>query len=151
MSNDEQCTQELVRTLEDGKIGYAAGAEHLAHHGHEELAELFERYSRQREAFVTQLRGVAGDHDEEIDQSGTRVAAVHRGWMALKDLVSGSSPDSVLSSAIQGEDHAIEIYLESLGQELSERLRTLADLQLDEIRLARAELARRMTHSDPSH
>ena len=146
MSIDRQATEDLMEVLENGIAGYALGAEHLARHDHDDLVATFRRYSEQRRQFVTQLRGLADIYGDDINESdgvgGSVAGLLHRSWLALRDLVSGADPAPVLTIAIQGEDHAIEAYDAVLAEQLSDDLRSLADLQLDEIRLARAELDR---------
>ena len=67
-------------------------------------------------------------------------AKAHRGWMALKDALTGSKPDGVIDACVSGEDHAVSEYEGALGQDLSEGLRTVVQRQLGEIQAARAEL-----------
>lgn len=146
MSIDRQATEDLMEVLENGIAGYALGAGHLDRHDHDELVATFRRYGEQRSQFVTQLRGLADIYGDDINASdgvgGSVAGRLHRSWLALRDLVSGADPTPVLTIAIQGEDHAIEAYDAVLAEQLSDDLRSLVDLQLDEIRLARAELDR---------
>ncbi len=140
MPNDEDFIEDLVQTAEDGRDGYAKGAEELAKGDHTELAAVFQRYSEQRDQFITQLRGVENKYGEDPDSGGTMAAAVHRGWIAVKDAVTGSSPSAQLKAAIQGEGNAIERYEGFVTEDLSADLKSLVELQLEEIKLARAEL-----------
>ncbi len=139
MPNDDEFIEDLVRTAEDGRDGYAKGAEHVAGDD-EELASILRRYSEQRDQFQTQLRGVENKYGEDNDSGGSLSAAAHRGWLALKDVVTGSGPSAVLKAAIQGEDHAVERYEGALAGDLSPKMRSLVELQLDEIKRSRAAL-----------
>ena len=67
-------------------------------------------------------------------------ATLHRGWMSLKDALTGSSPSGVLDAAEQGEDHAVKEYDKALGSELSPELRAVVERQSAEVRAAHDEV-----------
>ncbi len=142
MSVDQSTTQDLVTIAEDGKEGYAKGAKELTDSDRPELATTFTRFSEQREGFSAELQALAATYGDDVKDSGSVAATLHRGWMALRDAVTGSGPDSVLKTALQGEDHAIEAYEKALGKDISEGTRAVAQRQLTEIKAARAELQR---------
>ena len=142
MSDDQSTTQHLVRIAEDGKEGYAKATKELADSNRPELAPTFTRFSEQRARFSTELQALAATYGDSVKETGTAAASLHRGWMAIRDAVTGSGPDSVLKTAVQGKDHAIEAYEKALKEDISLSTRTLAERQLTEIRTARAELQR---------
>ena len=142
MSVDQSTTQDLVKIAEDGKEGYAKGAGELDSSDRPELAAAFTKYSEQRATFSTELQTLAATYGDSVKETGSAAAALHRGWMAVRDAVTGSGPDSVLKTAMQGEDHAIEAHEKALKQDISENTRALAQKQLTEVRAARAELDR---------
>ena len=142
MSVDQSTTQDLVKIAEDGKEGYAKAAKELAESDRPELAPTFSRFSEQRAGFSTELQALAATYGDSVKETGSAAASLHRGWMAIRDAITGSGPDSVLKTAVQGEDHAIEAYEKALKQDISVNTRTLAERQLTEIRTARAELRR---------
>ncbi len=139
-STDEKYTEELVETAEDGKEGYTHGAENLTESGQSEAAATFTRLAEQRRQYAVELRALAGAYGDDVDEGGSTAAAVHRGWMKLKDAVTGSGPQSILSTALTGEDHAIKEYESALAEDLSPDLRSLAERQLVEIRAARGQV-----------
>ena len=141
MSVDQSATQDLVKIAEDGKEGYAKGAEELANSDRPELATTFTRFSEQRASFSAELQSLADKYGDSVKATGSPAAALHRGWMAIRDAVTGSGPDSVLKTAIQGEDHAIESYEKTLSQEISADTQAMAQRQLGQIQAARAELS----------
>lgn len=142
MSVDQSTTQDLVKIAEDGKEGYAKGAKELTDSDRPELASTFTTLSQQRAAFSTELQTLAETYGDAVKESGSPAAALHRGWMALRDAVTGSGPESVLKTAMQGEDHAIEAYEKALKADISSDTQSMAQRQLAEIRTARAELER---------
>jgi uncharacterized protein (TIGR02284 family) len=136
MSTDSDVTADLMQVLEDGKHGYAKGAEKLTDTKRPDLAQVFQGYTEQRATFVTELQELARSYGDQISESGTIVASLHRGWMSLKDALAGSSPTGVLDTAEQGEDHAVKAYDEALKADLSAGLRTVVARQADAVKAA---------------
>ena len=136
MSTDAKVTQELIETLEDGKDGFAKGAEKLEDTASPELAQTFRKYSGQRADFAAELRTMAKQYGDEIHESGSVAAAVHRGWLTLKDALAGSSPKGVLEAAERGEDHAVSEYEKALKSDLSPALRTVVERQFMDVKAA---------------
>ena len=140
MSTDAAVTKDLIQTLEDGKDGFAKGAEKLADSDRPELATAFRQNSQQRERFATELQQMAKAYGDQIDDSGTVAGTLHRGWMTLKDALSGSGPDGVLDAAEQGEDHALKEYDKALKDDISPELRTVVERQRTEVQAAHDEV-----------
>ena len=140
MSTDEDVTKELVETLEDGRKGYEQSAEKLKDSSSPEIAADMTRLANQRRQLSAQLRQMAGSYGDTINETGSATAAVHRGWIALKDALSGADPTAVLRAAVQGEDHAISEYEKALDKDLSPSLREIVNRQLGQIRAARNQV-----------
>ncbi|MCY7302692.1 MAG: PA2169 family four-helix-bundle protein [Thermoleophilia bacterium] len=140
MSTDERNTKELVETLEDGRKGYEQCAEKLQDSSSPEAAASMTRLAEQRRQLSTELRQMAKSYGDTINESGTTTASVHRGWIALKDALTGADPKPVLRAAVQGEEHAISEYEKALEQDLSPSLREVVVRQLGQIRSARDEV-----------
>jgi len=136
MSTDAAVAKDLIETLEDGKDGFAKGAEKLAADGSLDIAATFREFSAQRARFAEDLRQLAEDYGDDIDESGSVAAAVHRGWMSLKDALSGDDPQGVLDVAEQGEDHAVKQFEKALTENTSPGLRTVVERQLRDVRAA---------------
>lgn len=139
MSVDATVTKDLIETLEDGRAGFAKGAEKLDG-SDTELAASFRRLSEQRASFLTELRELARSYGDHIEESGSVAATLHRGWMSLKDALTGSSPTGVLDAAEQGEDHAVKEYDKALGSDLSPELRAVVERQSAAVRTAHDEV-----------
>ena len=136
MSTDEDVTKELVETLEDGRKGYEQSAEKLKDSSSPQIAADMTRLADQRRQLSAELRQIAGSYGDVIDESGSAAAAVHRGWIALKDALSGADSTAVFRAAVQGEDHAITEYQKALDKDLSPSLREIVSRQLGQIRAA---------------
>lgn len=146
MSIDENVTENLVQTLEDGRNGYAQAADKLAE-DNPEAASTFRELSTQRAQFSQELRGLAGAYGDEIDESGSAAAALHRGWISLRDAINGSNPDGVFAAVKQGENHAVSEFENALGEDISDGLRLVAQRQLGDITVARDGVERLLSSS----
>ena len=140
MSTDKNVASDLMKTLEDGKDGFAKAAG-LLEKDAPELCATFLRLSQQRSSFYDELHKMAKDYGDQIEASGTIAAAIHRGWMALKDAVSGSDPTGVLDAAVQGEEHAVKTYETALeSPDLSSGLRLVLVRQMADVTQAYIEV-----------
>jgi len=133
MSTDAKVTKNLMQTVEDGRNGFADAADKLADTDRPDLAPRFRDFSEQRSAMYSELENLAAKYGDDLDEDGTVAAALHRGWMSLKDVLAGESADGVLDAAAQGEDHAVSEYRKALDEELSPELAEVVRRQLVEI------------------
>ena len=148
MSTDEAVTKDLVETLEDGKAGFAKGAEKLQSDGNNDEAAVFTKLSEQRATYSAELRAMAKSYGDDADESGSLAGKLHRGWMSLKDALSGSGAHGVLDAAEQGEDHAVEEYDKALKADISDGLRAVVQRQAAGVRAGHDEVrALRDAHS----
>lgn len=140
MSDDAKAAQELVETLRDGEKGYTQAAERVRDGDHAQWAGTLERLAAQRREFRAEIVALGHEYGDDVDESGTAAAALHRGWMALKDALTGDDPQGVLGAAVTGEDHAITEYDKALEQDLSEGFRSVVERQRSAVRAARDEV-----------
>ncbi len=70
------------------------------------------RLSEQRAQFRREIVELGQDYHDDVDESGSVAAALHRGWISLKDALSGDDAGSVLGAVVTGEDHAVSEYEE---------------------------------------
>ena len=147
MSADEQAAKEIVETLKDGQKGFAASAEKLADSDRPEWAATMRRLEQQRVQFVQEIVAMGRDYGDNVDEGGSALAAVHRGWLSLKDALTGDKPSGVLDAAVQGEDHTVSEYEKALKGDLSEGFRTVLERQHGEIVAARDEVKALQTAS----
>jgi uncharacterized protein (TIGR02284 family) len=140
MSTDEKVTKDLIQTLEDGTNGFQAGAEKLSDSDRADLATRFVTFSTERAQFADELRSIAASYGDQINESGSAAAAAHRGWMAVKDTISGSNPSGVLDVAEQGEDHAVSEYRKALDEDISPELRSVVQRQFTSVQAAHDEV-----------
>ena len=137
MSTDEKTTAELVKTLKNGEEGFKTAAEKLTDSDRPELGSEFMQYSQQRARFSAELASMANAYGDDVPERSSVPGAVHRGWLAVKDALTGSSPEAVLKAAVTGEDHAVEQYEAAMKEDISEGLRTILTRQFAEVSTTR--------------
>lgn len=140
MTDDKKAAQELVETLKDGERGFASAAEKLRDSDRTEWASTMQRFSEQRAGFWREIVDMGHDYGDDVDESGSAAAALHRGWIALKDALTGDDAGSVLSAAVTGEDHAVSEYDDALQQDLSDGFREVVTRQRAAVVAARDEV-----------
>ena len=140
MSDDAKAAKELVETLKDGERGFADAAEKLRDGEHPEWATTLQRFSEQRAGFWREIVDMGHDYGDDVDESGTVAAAVHRGWIALKDALTGDDAGAVLKAASTGEDHAVSEYEDALKMGLSAGFRAVVVRQHAAVVAARDEV-----------
>lgn len=128
--------ESLMATLQDGRKGFRRAAEQLQDDGHGELATEMEELSQQRERLIRELRTETRVHAAFEEDSGSAAGALHRGWMTLKDALTGDDPHAILAAAERGEDHAKGEYQKALEEHLPDDLREIVVRQAAEIETA---------------
>ena len=128
--------EDLIETLEDGYKGFGAAAEQLQANGHPDLARTMNEYSAQRRRFSDELRSAARSIGYDIEENGSATGALHRGWIAVKDALTGDDAHAVLAAAETGEDHAVAEYEDALGQGLPAEVRDVVAKQAAEVKAA---------------
>ncbi len=140
MSDDKNAAKELVETLKDGERGFASAADKLRASDRAEWATTLERLSEQRADFCREIVALGHEYHDDVDESGSVAAALHRGWISLKDALTGDDAGSVLGAAVTGENHAVSEYESALQQDLSPGFREVVSRQHASVVAARDEV-----------
>lgn len=140
MSDDAKAAKELVETLKDGEKGFADAADKVRDGDHAAWAATLQRLSEQRAGFWREIVDMGHEYGDDVDNSGTVAAAVHRGWLSVKDALTGDDPEGVLKAAVTGEDHAISEYDDALKMDLSAGFREVVERQRAAVVAARDEV-----------
>ena len=104
------------------------------------MATTLERLSKQRSDFRAEIVDLGHEYHDDVDESGTVTAALHRGWISLKDALTGDDAGSVLAAAETGENHAVSQYEKALEQDLSAGFRGVVTRQHAAVTAARDEV-----------
>ena len=140
MSDDEKVAKDLVETLKDGERGFASAAEKLRDSDRAEWATTLQRLSEQRAGFARDIVAMGHDYGDDVDESGSVAANLHRGWISLKDALTGDDAGGVLGAAVTGEDHAVSEYEKAEKADLSDGFRAVVSRQRAAIVAARDEI-----------
>jgi uncharacterized protein (TIGR02284 family) len=130
VSTDEKIANQLIHTLENGKVGFATAAEKLADSDRPEVAAKFREFSQQRASMSDELKRITDSYGDDVDQRTTVPGALHRGWIAVKDVFTGDDAEAVIGAAETGEDHAVAEYKDALDSDISPEFRPLVARQL---------------------
>ena len=133
LSNEEVVStlNGLIETCKDGKNGYQTAAENV---DNAEYKTLFNKYSQQRAGFAKELQAEVRNYNGDPEDSGSISAKLHRGWMNIKSAVSSDDLDAIISECEEGEDAALENYLEALEKDLPADVRSIVQKQCDDIK-----------------
>lgn len=140
MSDDKKVAKELVETLKDGERGYASAADKVRDSERSAWAETLQRLSEQRAGFRSEIVALGHEYADDVDVSGTAAAALHRGWISLKDALTGDDAGGVLGAALTGENHAVSEYEKALEHDLSAGFREVVARQHAAVVAARDEI-----------
>lgn len=126
--------QDLILINNDRFEGYQKAAEETKDNS---LKDLFHKYSHQSKGFVSELRGLIHDQDEQPDRGETTLSGkLYRVWMDVKAGLAANDRKATLNSCEFGEDVALGTYREALDDELSGEVRSVVLRQQTEIREA---------------
>lgn len=132
--------EDLIETLEDGRKGFEQAAERIESSDEPSIAIDLRRFSQERAEFSVELREVATRYGFEIDEEGSMAGSLHRGWLSLKDALTGDDPKAVLEAAETGEDHAVSEFEDALQKDLPADVRSVVERQARAVRNAHDEV-----------
>jgi len=130
VSTDASIATNLIHTLENGKEGFQTAAEKLADSDRPDVAAKFREFAEQRATMSDELKKITAAYGDDVDQRSTVPGALHRGWIAVKDALTGDDAEAVIGAAESGEDHAVEQYREALEADISPEFRPVVARQL---------------------
>lgn len=104
---------ELIETSKDGEYGFRASAEHAQS---APIKQLFLTRAEGCAQAAAELQTLVQQYGGKAETDGTASGALHRGWVAVKGTLAGSSDLSMLEEAERGEDTALERYRDALRE-----------------------------------
>lgn len=105
----------LIETCKDGQNGFKEAAEGVER---SDLKSLFYEFSQQRSQFAGELQSLVQALGGDPENSGSTLAALHRGWINIKSVVTGKDEEAILNECERGEDSAKNTYKAALEQQL---------------------------------
>ena len=127
----------LIEICRDGARGFRLAADHVTD---PELKRVFTETARQRQLFAAELLPYAQRLGGENDAQGTTKGALHRGWMMIKDAMTGHDDGAMLTEAVRGEAAAADTYSEAVTSMLPPNARPVIERQYSAIREVQREL-----------
>jgi len=101
----------LIETCKDGQNGFKEAAEGVER---SDLKSLFYEFAQQRAQFVGELQSLVRTIGGDPENSGSTLAAIHRGWINIKSVVTGKDEHAILNECERGEDSAKNAYKSAL-------------------------------------
>ena len=133
MDNDDviDTLNKLIDTCLDGEYGFRTSAEHVKSENLRsvflERAESCRRGATELQAAVVRLGGKPDEHS-----SGT--GTLHRGWVALKGMLTGDSDQAALNECERGEDAALARYRDAIKKDLPSDVMAIVQRQYEGVK-----------------
>jgi uncharacterized protein (TIGR02284 family) len=132
LSDTISTLNKLIATCKDGQEGFRLAAEAIF--DDEDLKGLLFSCSLQRSSFAGALQNeliTLGVPDPE--QTSHVAAALHRGWLGIKSVVTQRDNHAILAECERGEDVAVSEYRKAVESGLSSPLADLVNTQFQEV------------------
>jgi uncharacterized protein (TIGR02284 family) len=119
---------DLIETSKDGEYGFTTCAERATS---VELKQIFLRRASDCASGARDLQALVVQYGGKAEDSGTVAGAVHRGWVSVRDALSGTSDQAILDECERGEDVALSRYRKAMKQaELPAMVRQVVERQM---------------------
>lgn len=128
---------DLIETLKDGEQGFRESAQRLQSAS---LRSQFLSYSEQRARFAAELQKEVTQIGGVPETTGSTSGSLHRGWIGLKSMVTGSDDHAVLEEAERGEDAAVKSYRDALAKDLPRDIQQTIERQYNDILAAHSQV-----------
>lgn len=122
----EAVLNELIETSKDGEKGFLNAAEDARD---AELKSLFTQCAQRCREGAAELQSQVRAQGGTPKESGSATAALHRGWISLKEAVSSREDKAILEECERGEDYAKAQYKKALEKDLAANVRAIVDRQ----------------------
>jgi uncharacterized protein (TIGR02284 family) len=128
--------EKLYQTVEAGEKGYATAATNTPNSG---LKILFKIYAQQRAKFKKEIRSEIERYTSDFKPGSSIPAMIHRGRVtifAAMTIEKEAQEKVILKEVALGEKFAVRAYARALKADLPEKIRSLVESQLEEVRQA---------------
>lgn len=123
----------LIETSRDGEQGFRTAAEGVTD---PQVRTVFQQYSQQRGQFVRDLQQAVSKLGGSAETSGSMSGSVHRGWMKIKEAVTGKDDQAIIAEAERGEDVAKAAFDGALREDLPRDILPLVERMAAQVREA---------------
>jgi uncharacterized protein (TIGR02284 family) len=128
ISTDETIStlNSLIETCKDGERGFRDAAEGITN---PEIRSMFEECARERATFARELQNCVSRLGGRTETEGSFAGTMHRGWINLKEALTGRDNKAIINEAERGEDVAKEEFQKALEKDLPTDIRAIVDRQ----------------------
>ena len=126
--NDDVKTvlNDLIEISFDGEKGFAKAA---ADEHDEDLNTLFTQCAQRCREGIVELQSQVQSQGGNPDKSGSAAGTLHRGWLCVKEALTGRDDKAILEECERGEDHAKAAYKKALAKDLPADIRAVVERQ----------------------
>lgn len=130
---------DLIECCRDGEYGFALCAEHVQNG---ELKSRLSQHADECRSAARELMDCIRQLGGEVDDGGSMMGSMHRGWVSVKGTLAGYSDRAMLAEAERGEDAALARYHKALDENLPADVRSLVQRQADGVQRNHDEMKR---------
>jgi uncharacterized protein (TIGR02284 family) len=123
----------LIETCRDGEQGFREAAESVKDGS---VKSLFNQFARERATFAEELKEEVQRLGGRPEEGGSIAGAAHRGWMNVKEAVSGRNDETIIAEAERGEDVAVSTYRSALEEPLPPTVESVVRRQYSHVKEA---------------
>jgi len=129
MSHDDavDVLNDLIENCKDGEYGFKSCADHAKA---AELKSVFSARADECRRAADELKVQVVALGGKPSDGGTAAGAMHRGWVAVRSVLTSYDDHAMLEECERGEDTAVRRYRDALGKPLPESIRALVERQL---------------------
>jgi uncharacterized protein (TIGR02284 family) len=133
MSNDDviDTLNTLIETCKDGEYGFRTSAEHVKS---AQLRQAFSSRADECRQGASELQSLVTRLGGDAKTGSSATGTLHRGWVKVKEAVSGDSDLAALEECERGEDAALERYRGAIKKDLPADIATIVQRQYEGVK-----------------
>lgn len=143
-----ETVNDLVETCKDGEYGFRRCAERVEA---QSLKQTLDRHADECRKSATDLQNIITQLGGTAETGGSALGAVHRGWVSVRDALSGNSDAGVLDECERGEDAALERYRSALEEALPPHVRNIVERQYEGVKRNHDEIRALRNHAQAAN
>ena len=132
-----ETVNDLIETCKDGEYGFRRCAERIEA---PQLKPVLDRRADECQKAATDLQTIISQLGGTAETRGGTLGAVHRGWVSVRDALSGNSDLAVLEECERGENAALARYRGALEAALPPHVRNIVERQYEGVKRNRDQV-----------
>lgn len=131
---------DLIECCRDGEYGFRLCAQHAKE---PELKRALSEHAQACQQAAKELMDCIGQLGGQIDDGGSLMGSMHRGWVSVKGTLAGYSDRAMLEEAERGQDSALASYHQALHEKLPMAVHALVQRQAEAVKLSHDDMKSR--------